>query len=167
MGHGLVERLEALEAERLRRRAAEEPEAAAAAFALVKKLRSALFRIFLAVSNREELPADDLDVVSAALARAAPSTRLVKGEKGVTWSWAGDEDALDRMLWPVLLSAADLLISLEGRPHVRQCAAEGCTLFFVDRTPTGQRRWCEMKTCGNRAKALRYYHRRGKHVPRT
>ena len=57
---------------------------------------------------------------------------------------------------------AELLISLQGHPHVRQCAAPDCALFFVDRSPSGRKRWCEMKTCGNRVKSLRYYHKTGK-----
>ncbi len=54
------------------------------------------------------------------------------------------------------------MVAARGRPHVRQCAAEDCRLFFVDRSPTGYRRWCERKTCGHRAANLRYWNRRGK-----
>ncbi len=87
---------------------------------------------------------------------------MIPAEVWVTWGWAGDADALDRMLWPVLFAAAELLISTEGRPQVRQCAMKGCRLFFVDRSPSLQRRWCEMKTCGTRAKSLRHYYRFGR-----
>ncbi len=45
---------------------------------------------------------------------------------------------------------------------MRQCAAEGCRLFFVDRPPTAYRRRCEKKTCGHRAANLRYSNRQGK-----
>jgi len=155
--------LSALEAERLRLRAAARPAEAQEVFGVAAKLRALLFRLFLAVATGKELPEGDLAALSDALDAALPAVRLARGEGGVEWGWAGDPDALDRVLWPVLLSAAELLISLENRPHVKQCAAEGCTLFFVDRTPSGRRRWCEMKTCGNRAKSLRYYHRTGKH----
>ncbi len=148
------------EAERLRRRAAAAPEEAAAAFARVAKVRLSLFRIFLATGAGRELPEEDLAAVNEALGAALPALRMARAEQGVTWGWAGDEDALDRMLWPVLLSAAELLVAAEGRPHVRQCALKGCRLFFVDRSPSGQRKWCDMKTCGNRAKAARHRNRR-------
>ncbi len=150
--------IQALDAERLGRLAAE-PEAAEAAFARAAEARSCLFRLFLAVMAGSDLPEDDLAILNAAAPEAMAALRLVPGERGLTVGWGGDAEALDRVLWPVLYSAVELLLSLEGLPHVRQCAAKGCTLFFVDRSATGQRRWCDMKTCGNRAKALRYYYR--------
>ncbi len=148
----------ASEAEGIARRAAGQPEEAEAIYGGAVSLRNALFRIFVSVMAGKESPPADLGAVNQALAAAMPALRLVPGENGITWGWADDGSALDRMLWPVLHSAAQLLTSLEGRPHVRQCAAEECTLFFVDRTPSGHRRWCEMKTCGHRTHALRYYH---------
>lgn len=156
---GLVSTAEAL---RLGQRATEEAELVQAVFAKAAKVRSALFRIFLAVAAEKEARAADLSVVNSELAAAMPKVRLVPGEEGFTYGWAGEEDALDRMLWPVLHSAAELLISLAGRPQVRQCATKGCLLFFVDRSPSGRRVWCERQTCGNRDKSLRSYHRVGK-----
>ncbi len=49
-----------------------------------------------------------------------------------------------------------------GQPHVRPCAAPDCSLFFLDRSPSRQRRWCAMKGCGNRRKTKGYYRRVGK-----
>lgn len=157
-----VDVLSALDVERLSRRAAEHPELADEVWARAAKLRSILFRLFLAVMTGKELPREDLDAIVDAHHQALAARRLIAGEEGVSWIWAGDEDALDRMLWPILHSAIELLISLEGRPQVRQCAAKGCTLFFVDRGKKQQKRWCEMRTCGRRAKSLDYYYRRGR-----
>ncbi len=151
--------LAALEAERLHRLAKEHPAKAAAAYKKVAKARSTLFRIFLALGRGRELPPDDFMAANEVLGAALPALRMVPAEQGVTWGWAGDEDALDRMLWPVMFSAAELLIAAEGRPHVRQCALKDCRLFFVDRSPSGQRRWCDMQACGNRAKANRHRRR--------
>ena len=58
-------------------------------------------------------------------------------------------------------SAADLLTSDEAA-RVRECAAESCSWLFVDRSRTRRRRWCDMKTCGNRNKAKLYYQRHRK-----
>lgn len=154
--------LSTLEAERLGRLAAQRPADAEAAFAKAAKMRSALFRIFSAIMKGQQPPQDDLDLVNQALSEALAAGRMVHGEEGVTWGWAGDENALDRMLWPVLDSVRELVLSLKGRPHVRQCAAKDCRLFFVDRSPSGQRKWCEMKSCGHRVNSLRHYHRLGK-----
>ncbi len=154
--------LQAHDAKRFVRLAGDDPAAAGAVWERVEAERRALARLFGAVQMRKDMPAKDLEVFNRALARALPATRVVPAEQGLAWGWAGDSDALDRMLWPVLFAAAELLISTEGRPQVRQCAFKGCLLFFVDRSPSRQRRWCEMKTCGNRAKSLRHYYRRGR-----
>ncbi len=151
--------LSPLEAKCLSRRAAERPKEAAAILTRAVELRSRLFRLFLATGRRDPPPPDDFAAVNEALARALPALRMVPADGGVQWGWAGDENALDRMLWPVLLSAAELMIAARGQPHVRQCMFKGCLLFFVDRGPRGQRRWCDMRTCGNRAKSRRYYKR--------
>jgi predicted RNA-binding Zn ribbon-like protein len=63
---------------------------------------------------------------------------------------------------PVVDSAADALSSGElGR--VRRCADTRCHRVFVDTTKNGRRRWCDMGTCGNRAKAARH---RARHIDR-
>ena len=153
--------LSTLEAERLRRVAGDRPGEAEAAFARAARLRFDLARIFLATAKEESPPRDALDALNAALAEALTGLRLVPGEQGLTWGWGGDENALDRVLWPVLHSAGETLVAAAGRPQVRQCAAKGCALYFVDRSASRQQRWCDMKTCGSRAKALRYYYRTG------
>ena len=44
-----------------------------------------------------------------------------------------------------------------GRPdRFRICANDRCRWTFFDASPTGRRRWCDMSTCGNRAKAARH-----------
>jgi predicted RNA-binding Zn ribbon-like protein len=40
--------------------------------------------------------------------------------------------------------------------RLRICANDHCSWRFVDRSPTGRRRWCDMRTCGNRAKVARH-----------
>lgn len=44
--------------------------------------------------------------------------------------------------------------------RLRVCANDGCRWLFVDRSPAGRRRWCDMRTCGNRAKVARHRERR-------
>jgi predicted RNA-binding Zn ribbon-like protein len=44
-----------------------------------------------------------------------------------------------------------------GRPErFRICANDRCRWTFYDSSPTGRRRWCDMATCGNQAKAARH-----------
>ena len=40
--------------------------------------------------------------------------------------------------------------------RLRICGADDCGWRFVDRSPAGRRRWCDMRTCGNRAKVARH-----------
>jgi predicted RNA-binding Zn ribbon-like protein len=46
------------------------------------------------------------------------------------------------------------------RARVRRCADPRCVLLFVDTSKAGRRRWCDMATCGNRAKASAHSARR-------
>lgn len=44
--------------------------------------------------------------------------------------------------------------------RIRRCANPTCVLIFHDTSKGGQRRWCDMSLCGNRAKAIAHYRRR-------
>ncbi len=151
----------ASEAESLRHRAAERPAEAEQIFARAASIRSALFRLFLALSTGAEAPAEDLAQVNVALRDALSSLCLASNGEGLAWAWEGDRGALDRPLWPVLHSAADVVVAAGGSFTMRQCAHKGCTRFFLDRTPSRQRMYC-CKTCDGRAQSLRYYYRHGK-----
>ena len=47
--------------------------------------------------------------------------------------------------------AIDLFAGPLGH-RIRVCAADGCSLLFVDASRPGTRRWCSMERCGNLAK---------------
>ncbi len=70
------------------------------------------------------------------------------------WGDRGGDD-FDRMLWPVLTSAAEVL-SPESFNRVGQCAGEDCTLTFIDRSPGSPRKWC--RRCGARTRSRKHYH---------
>lgn len=46
--------------------------------------------------------------------------------------------------------------------RVRQCAENQCVLLFFDTSRSGTRRWHDMATCGNRAKAASHHARRNR-----
>jgi predicted RNA-binding Zn ribbon-like protein len=61
---------------------------------------------------------------------------------------------------PAWLAAQDLLeqlLHVAGR--IRRCENPRCTMYFVDTTKNNTRRWHDMSTCGNQAKASRHYQR--------
>lgn len=59
----------------------------------------------------------------------------------------------------VLVSLAREAVRLfggEDARRIRQCAGPTCSIFFVDTSRKGERRWCSMSACGNRAKVQRF-----------
>lgn len=44
--------------------------------------------------------------------------------------------------------------------RLRVCANEDCRWVFHDSSPAGRRKWCDMSTCGNRAKVARHRERK-------
>ena len=43
--------------------------------------------------------------------------------------------------------------------RLRFCPRDNCGFVFLDTSKSGRRRWCDMKVCGNRAKAARFAER--------
>ncbi len=148
--------LNAGEAERLREIAAYHKEETMDVLRQAIDIREMLYRIFLAIAEDDEPDKTDLAAFNTVLAQTMAHARIVPGEDGFAWSWDDQEQALDRVLWPVVRSAADLLTSHELK-DVRVCAAEDCGWLFLDTSKNHSRRWCDMKTCGNRAKARKHY----------
>lgn len=147
------------EAGALIREAKRRPAEAAAVLERAVHLREAIYRIFSAVAAERPAEGDDLATLNAALAEALPLLGLVPKANQFAWEWTTNGQRLDRMLWPVARSAADLLTSAE-LAKVRECGAESCAWLFMDRSRNRSRRWCDMKGCGNRAKARRHYERK-------
>ena len=97
--------------------------------------------------------------LNAVLARG----RLLRsiGEHGPVTEVAVDDPA-DLPAW----TAVEDYLRLLGRhpARIRRCAGHGCLLHFYDTSKRGDRRWCSMAGCGNRAKAARHY-ARARRVP--
>jgi predicted RNA-binding Zn ribbon-like protein len=121
-------------------------------------LREAFYRIFAAISAGLPAEDDDLVVLNAELSRMLACSGIIPSGDGYAWDWVGKEGALDRVLWPVVRDAADLLTSGD-LARVGQCADDRCGWLFFDTSRNHSRRWCSMEDCGNRAKARRYYER--------
>ena len=148
------------QAKRLLRRAADRPEEARVVVNRAIALREAIYEIFAAVAHGQAPQATDLTTLNAALSEMLARSQIAPTETGFVWQWAGEEDALDRPLWSVARSAADLLASDELQ-RVGQCADDrGCGWLFLDTSRNHTRRWCSIQDCGNRAKAQRHYERK-------
>jgi predicted RNA-binding Zn ribbon-like protein len=74
---------------------------------------------------------------------------------GTAYGLARVGDRLDQARATIAGTLADFVASGPVR-RLRICANPGCHEVFIDRSPTGRRRWCDMRTCGNQAKAARH-----------
>lgn len=65
----------------------------------------------------------------------------------------------DAPLEEILAVLARDTIDLFGGPlhhRIRACLGHDCSLFFVDRSRPGNRRWCTMAVCGEKASSATY-----------
>jgi predicted RNA-binding Zn ribbon-like protein len=84
--------------QRILRAAARRPVDATAVLNRAIALREAIYRVFSALTHGHESRAADLAVLNAELSTTLAQSRSVSTEAGLAWDWAGDEEALDRML---------------------------------------------------------------------
>ena len=129
---------------------------AQAALERTTRLREAIYTVFAAVEGSQTVPAEALALLNLAWTNAMNHLQVSLEGNKFGWKWVGMERALDGVLWPVVKSAAELLVS-ENLNRVKRC--NGCNWLFLDTTRDARRRWCDMKLCGNRAKARRHYDR--------
>lgn len=162
VGAGVVT---AVDAARLRRAAAARPAEAEAVWRDARLLREIVQRLLAAVATDAPL---DLIVarfntilrdVNSRLQLAVAGAADRESGRAARWTWEEADERLDAVLWPVTRSTAELLASEDAR-RIRICGGEDCGWMYVDRSRNGLRRWCEMDTCGTRAKTLRRARRR-------
>jgi predicted RNA-binding Zn ribbon-like protein len=122
------------------------------------RLRETLYEIFTALIEHRVVPQNALGILNAFLKQSSDHMRLIEKHRRFVWDWQGADIMLSAMLWPVARAAADLLVAGDLE-RLRQCASSTCAWLFLDTTRNGRRRWCDMKTCGNRVKAQRHYER--------
>ncbi|MGD2215893.1 MAG: ABATE domain-containing protein [Gemmatimonadales bacterium] len=151
------ELLTAQQARRLLAAAEREVGRAAAVLRRGRELREAIFEVFSARAREMPAPPAAIDTLNKELPKALTRLRLVEDGADYRTEWE-NEDSLDRMLWPVVRSAAELLTSDE-LVRVRECAADTCAWLFLDRSRNRSRRWCDMAVCGNRDKVRRFRQR--------
>jgi predicted RNA-binding Zn ribbon-like protein len=122
-------------------------------------LREAIYRVFRAIAQGRPVRSSDLLAINNSALQAVVHRQLSGGDRSYRWEWQTSESQqLDRILWPVAQAAADLLTSDELK-LVRWCEAPDCEWLFLDHSRNRSRRWCDMTSCGNRAKARRHYRR--------
>jgi predicted RNA-binding Zn ribbon-like protein len=113
---------------------------------------------------RNELPGEALGDFNRLLAEALEHMRVLptagrrQRDRSLQLRWDQLGESLESVLWPVIWSAASLLVSDESS-QIRICGGPDCGWMYVDRSRNGLRRWCQMETCGTREKSRRRYQR--------
>ena len=122
----------------------------------LRELREAVFRLTRARIANEGPDPRAVEIVNAAASLPTPVPTLS--------STAFARDAAERFDFSGLLSTiarnAIEIVSGPWADRLRQCARQPCTHMFVDRSPSGARRWCTSANCGNRVRAAEFRHRR-------
>lgn len=65
-------------------------------------------------------------------------------------------DGAANALLVTLAREAVQLLGSETAALIKQCQSPTCTLYFVDTSRRGDRRWCSMLACGNKAKVREF-----------
>src|SRR4051812_42850054 len=156
---GWLEAARLLDGERaatMRRRAQQQPAGALAVLGDARRVRSVLRSLAERGETSHDIRADALVEINRVLGRSAGTRRLeLQGDGSFVRAFVPVGDAFAGLLIPIVESAADALIMRE-LSRVRRCADPRCGRVFQDETKNGRRRWCDMSTCGNRAKAARH-----------
>jgi predicted RNA-binding Zn ribbon-like protein len=150
--------LTASENSKLLHKADQMPVQARAIYKKAVRLREMMFQVFSNLAGGISPSLADVETLNAARTEALHHSRLSQTGKGLSLSW-DESDSLERMLWPIILSASELLTS-EAVHRLRECNGKGCDWLFIDSSRNHMRRWCSMDECGNRAKMHRRYHRK-------
>jgi predicted RNA-binding Zn ribbon-like protein len=156
---GWIERSAGADAEaarEIRSWACADASPAAGVFTAAIAMREVIFRIFSAVAFDGPVRKADFAELKSAVAKAPARKQLVPSAGGYAWRIEPFRPSVEDILAPVLWAAADLLLNA-ARRRIRHCANERCLWLFVDESKNGARRWCDMTSCGNRAKARRHY----------
>ena len=130
------------------------PEPTAEELGEARSLREALYRLGMACVEGCGFEKEDRDLLNRWAAEPPPVPQLGPAG-GVFWNRTGVRAFLSML-------ARDG-VELFGGPlaqRIRKCAGEGCALLFVDTSRSGERRWCSMAGCGNKAKVAELRRRR-------
>ena len=151
--------LSSAKADLLRRRASLSPAAVSRVLPAAVKLREAIYRVFSSLAGGKRAAPRDVKLLDRFAVEAWRHRRLMPTYGGYRWQWKDEQtENFARMLWPIALSATELLTS-DKLGSVRECAAADCAWLFLDESRNRSRRWCDMAVCGNRQKARLHYQR--------
>ena len=115
----------------------------------------AAFRELIDAAAEDRAPSvDAVEVVNGLLAsRQVPALEVT--DDGMRLSHRHVAPALDEALAGLAEPLVEKMTS-GAIDRFRVCANDQCRWAFYDESRAGRRRWCDMSSCGNRAKAARH-----------
>ena len=119
----------------------------------VLRLRKSVYDIFRSVISGEEISDKDLTVFNRELSLAMSKAEIFCREGELIWDWKND--GIERILFLITRVAAQLLTSSDLE-KLKCCSGENCGWLFYDTSKNKRRQWCDMRDCGNLAKARRF-----------
>jgi predicted RNA-binding Zn ribbon-like protein len=145
--------LSTTQSNQLQKRAKQNVAEAENASHAARALRELLYRLLSNSAKESEPSKQDMGLFMRSYGEAISHGQLLKNEDHFTTVWKVDE-AFDSVLWQIIHSAGELLLSRE-LGQVKECP--GCGWLFLDTSKNQSRRWCSMNTCGARDKMRRYH----------
>jgi predicted RNA-binding Zn ribbon-like protein len=117
----------------------------------VFRFRDRLSALAEALHAGMQPPAGSIGAINEQLTRTGGFHQLIRvgGAWQVRFAPTRRLALLEAVAQSAAASLADPLL------FVRRCAAENCSLFFSDDSPTQGRRWCNAEVCGRQAKVER------------
>jgi predicted RNA-binding Zn ribbon-like protein len=140
-------------------RSAEAPDAAAAALMATRELREALHDVITAIIRSDAAPADGLRRIERIWKDAVRDAELTFAAASARLQLTVETSGLAYLNHELALRSVELLRALP-LARTRICPGPHCGWLFIDHSRGGQRRWCDMATCGNAAKTTRHYQRK-------
>ena len=128
------------------------PEVTQSDLSLARTLRESIYGLALARIQGEDLPDEARRRLNRIAAEVSAIPQLAKNSR---IHYSGKSRAF-------LISIARDALTLFGsetRERIRQCEGETCALLFLDTSRSGDRRWCSMAGCGNKAKVADFRRR--------
>ena len=120
----------------------------------VRRVRAALRELLDATVERRPPDPGALREVNRAL-RTQYVYELVPAADGISLDHRHEGDPIDGALARLAETVARELTQGESE-RLRVCANDECRWVFFDTSAGGRRKWCDMSTCGNRAKVARH-----------
>ena len=129
-----------------------------------RSLRAHLRSAATALADGQAVPGLAVDALNALLRRPVRTEELILcdggGDGPARWTRRVTREVAHPtdLLVPIAEAGADLLTAVDPT-RIGRCGHPECIRFFLDTTKNRARRWCETRTCGNRANVAAYHRR--------